>query len=206
MDSEYRVGLAKAAAGWWANMLRQGIAPSLVRHAGHMSLGSALMDATRAPSPSLTAAHIEAFETALVERLVSKLTEPTADARDLAYLAVDYGPEGDLARAIADANLPACPLPFKTKMQVSDDGISVAVGYRAEREWLCRTKRGVIRQLVVDAEWKVYPKDCDEAGLARWERIGRVAREAHQALPEHPEGDPEQIARDILAAAEGGLS
>jgi hypothetical protein len=56
-------------------------------------------------------------------------------------LLCDYGPGGMLARAVQGAALPACPLPFKTSMDIDfDRGISVRCGYRAPTEYLCMTR------------------------------------------------------------------
>ena len=83
------------------------------------------------------------------------------------------------------------------------------VGYGAPKEYICMGKRRAVVVLVSSAmSERFQPNFRDlpyEQRDAYW-RVRKAALTAAHALPEHPDGDPDEIVRGILADAEGAVA
>jgi hypothetical protein len=158
-------------------------------------------------APRLSPEDVERFERTLYDLLARRIDAcPTAESSYWApTLAVDYGPDGMLRDAVLAADLPAAPFPYKTLMGMDDEGISVSVGYRAPNEYLCQTKRRAVVAAIHAATNEAFPPNYDDMPEASQDAFwgwNKAVRDAAMALPEHPEGHPDDIVRGILAGAE----
>lgn len=129
-EIRFRVRLAETAAAWWANVLRRGMAPSLVADAGHTTLGAAMLDMVAASRHSVEPSKIDRFEDVLRDKLLDRMCHGDMAAPWYGVsLGVDYAPEWILAEAAKETGV--SDFPFKTTMSIGSHGISVRCGYGA---------------------------------------------------------------------------
>lgn len=209
---EYRRGLAASAAAWWSDRLRAQRPPELIRDAGYRpSEGSVYVDLLARTTPcEVEEQAVDRFEAILCTLISKRAEEDYTDSNGRWYgmhLSVDYGPDNTLSDAIVAAGLKRAPLPYKTTMWISEDGIKVSMGYRAPREWICLTKHAHLVGVVDPGGG--FPSRSDdqdeaifEAAYQAWETRKNLLHNELNNLPPFPEGDVDTIAATIRASVE----
>lgn len=201
--SDYLGALAASAAGYWADILRSGRAPSLVGDAGHGRLSDytdMLLHTNHRP-----AAHdaIDAFERDLAKAVAASLARCGE-----ASLTVDYSPDG-LLGDVADRH-PVSGFPFKHRMSVHEGGVSVREGYRADDRWICQTKKMAIRHAISDMHWADSPWTEErsatrpDAEINAWYVRGKAIGAVFAAMPDTPKGDFDTLVQRAWNAAKYG--
>lgn len=140
--------MAEFIAAWWADFLRTGR-----RNEAHLraigkdsNFGGVLTDLLGRVRESAAKSEfyldkVNTFERELTRLLLEGPDEATHQYGLFAFphrfiLAVDYNPQGMLARAMSLAKLPVGPasgLPYKTQMLIVDSNITVSMGPGVER-------------------------------------------------------------------------
>jgi hypothetical protein len=118
---------ARAAAKWWADVLRN---PGVPDNGDKPEAGGlTAMLAVLSQQPRAEPAKYEAFQVALEARIAGSL-----EACGSCWLGVDYHPDALLQGAANDVGIRAGmgDWPWKTSMDVKPDRVRVAKGYQAE--------------------------------------------------------------------------
>ena len=113
---------AQAAANWWADAIK---APRYDNGDPVTSMLATVLDADRArPTTSQQVRFADALQQR-IEALLERMGEFGCT------LTVDYGPDLILREAAEDAGLSSQEFPWKTRMWVYSDYVTVSAGYRA---------------------------------------------------------------------------
>lgn len=130
IDGNYPV-YVKVAVNWWANALQH---PTFDNGTGIDGLFAMMMVA---PSNSITPPQLSAFKKHLAKLIVKDMK--SSHSSGICQISVDYGPNYILAKACKKAGFSkATMFPWKTRMTVTEETVSVSAGYGAEREILWR--------------------------------------------------------------------
>lgn len=115
----------EAAIAWWLAALQTPATPDTYNNGDRSGLHGVLMSMVARTADDPTRAQLDAFAEGLRVEL-RKAGEYGLSLR------VDYGPEGLLGRVVRAAQIDASRLPWKTRMLVAPERVTVAKGYGAD--------------------------------------------------------------------------
>ena len=121
--------IARAAAKWWADLLRRG---AKLDHGDNSAIGRSTVALGKSvqikAAVGRTDEQVQVFEDALCEELMKAKRFPASYV-----IGVDYNPHSMFLTAAAKAgiNLGGCVLPWKTHMYYFDGKLKVRYGYGA---------------------------------------------------------------------------
>lgn len=129
---------AVEAVRWWTSMVSG--APM---HDSGDSMLSAMLSLTANQAETPTESDREALAESLLPMLNARIDEEIRAGEwgkdsNAIVLSTDYGPEGMLACAVAQAGISSLHLPVKTRMWISEGVVSLACGYGARTEEVWR--------------------------------------------------------------------
>ena len=114
-----------AAVDWWTNAVQH---PKMDNGDRAMDIFMSMFGGS-ALAKEFSAEEMQAFRSTLAKGIATEV-----EAYGVAYLRVDYGPEGALADAGAAAKMGGFSFPCKTSMSVNEHSVQVAAGYGAPYE------------------------------------------------------------------------
>lgn len=160
--------IARLAASWWADILREGVTPSVERDAAWGEGNGAVFTDFMI---SLAVSRATPLTLEAIQKFEDKLTEIISTSNYCTWIDVDYHPCRFLTDAVEQCGIDhektraLIRFPFKTSMMLDDEEVTVARGYGAERVPLFMTKRRAIRREVVSRVWdyqEPWRKEKDE--------------------------------------------
>jgi hypothetical protein len=168
--------MARVGARWWTEYLRQGKVPLLITEGGwggedrdsevRGKVGDLLTRALLQDTPRISEEQMQLFEDKLVEEICKDWKKYGGEDRAFIF-GTDYQPDSTLWNAVCAAGLDKSKhfdmrFPYKTRMRIGIEYVTVACGYRALAEYLYATKREILKTLIEEWQWGYFEQARNE--------------------------------------------